>query len=102
MEMKDLYSEEKIYSILRQNDSLINETLGSPQIDSTLSFTSFEKIWINALNELNSSSISSSAQKDSAATLNQTKSFSDKKLSIGIFVLMMLFGFIFAYQRKKK
>lgn len=102
MEMKDLYSEEKIYSILSQNDSLINEILGHSQTTATLSLKSFKSIWANALSEINSSSNSTSAQKDSAATLNQKKSVSNKKLSIGIFVFMMLFGFVFAYQRKKK
>jgi multiple sugar transport system substrate-binding protein len=103
MEIEGLYSEEKIYSILRENDSLINVALGVNQPKDIISLEQFKTLWSSTLEEMKMDEIFSSEEKMSeAANKNEEKSIVDKKVSIGIFILMLLFGFIFAYQRKKK
>lgn len=103
MEIEGLYSEEKIYSILRENDSLINVALGVNQPKDIISLEQFKTLWSSTLEEMKMDEIFSSEEKMSeTANKNEEKSIVDKKVSIGIFILMLLFGFIFAYQRKKK
>ncbi len=103
MEIEGLYSEEKIYSILRENDSLINVALGVNQPKDIISLEQFKTLWSSSLEEVKMDEKFSSEDKMSeAANKNEEKSIVDKKVSIGIFILMLLFGFIFAYQRKKK
>ena len=103
MEMKDLYSEEKIYSILKENDSIINTVLGAEQSKQRMSLDEFKTIWASILNEVNTEeNLSSEEKTEEKVAKSEEKSYFDKKISIGIFLLMIFFGFIFAYQRKKK
>ena len=52
MEIEGLYSEEKIYSILRENDSLINVALGVNQPKDIISLEQFKTLWSSTLEEM--------------------------------------------------
>lgn len=102
MEMEGFYSEEEIYSILYKNDSLVNSILGITETKDIMSFETFKTIWSNSLKKLNSDEKVISEKNTINEEQNTETSSFDKKKSVGIFILMVIFGFVIAYQRKKK
>ena len=68
-----------------------------------MSLDEFNTLWASILNEVNTEeNLSSEEKTEEKVAKSEEKSYFDKKISIGIFLLMIFFGFIFAYQRKKK
>jgi len=95
MEIPELYSSQKIYHILLQGDSLINAALERESME-TVSFEEFNSFWNLAIEEIESIS------KTKTVDNPQEKTPLKKHLSVGIFFLMLFFGFLYAYSKKRR
>ncbi len=105
MEFEELYSEEKIFEILKSNDTKINQVLKydassdssrAASKNKVKNFTEFQKVWKHVLQEGSSSSENSSSVETSTHSAT-----SNRNLTIGLFVIVALAGFAFAYRRKR-
>lgn len=92
LEFEDLYSEKRIYSILLKYHIEINKLLGYEE-DSP-KFDYFSQIWRNALPVKKQVAENTENSSDNALLFS-------KKFSLGLFLTMMLFGFVFTYRKKR-
>ena len=92
LEFEDLYSEKRIYSILLKYHIEINKLLGYEE-DSP-KFDYFSQIWRNAL------PVKKQVVENTENSSDNALLFS-KKFSLGLFLTMMLFGFVFTYRKKR-
>lgn len=91
VEVPSLFSEEKIYDIMKQYTEAINAKLGASS-DSIMTKEEFLKIW----NELNGKAVVANDE-----TSDEAVSSNFKKAPI-IFIIMLILGFAFNYRRKSK
>ena len=101
LEFEGLYSDAKIYEILKKQDININRVLNFKDGLSNLSYPEFQKIWNKALENSKSQNTQKLSEKKNATT-NATERTPFNKFTIGLFIFMLIAGFAFAYSRKKK
>lgn len=94
LEIPALYSEEKLYQILKQNSALINQRLGYTSTD-VMTLAEFKSIWHKALNK-------KSNEQAAAQSSSQSAMEDNLKKAPWVFAFMFVFGFIFALRKKRK
>lgn len=90
LEFEDLYSEQRIYGILHKYHMDMNKLLGYEGKD--ISFEEFQKTWNTILID---------TENPPEEKEEESGSIFSKKFSLGLFFMMVLFGFAFTYRRKR-
>ncbi len=96
MDVGGFYSEEAVYKALVEYNQKINDLLIVQNTGAVMDYDEFETIWRPAVN----GSITSSEITSSSAPEAKTESQIPK--TIGILLVAMLFGFVYAFVRKRK
>lgn len=98
MEIKSLYSEEKIYDIFKEYTLMINQLLKAPSND-IMTQAEFSEVW----SQLLSNTDTKVAEKEIIEEAAKQSAINDnlKKAPL-VFVVMILIGFIFNFRRKSK
>lgn len=91
LEFEDLYSEQRIYGILSKYHAEMNKLLQHE--NQEISFEEFQKIWNSVI------VLRETEKQETEKTESQNGFF--KNFSVGLFVMMMIFGFAFTYRRKR-
>ena len=96
MEIPSLYSEEKLYEIFKTYTAEINKKLNYPTTNF-MTLAEFKEIW----NKINAPLQDSSEVKEASADTTSAAE-SNLKRAPFVFLFVLVFGFLFAFFRKKK
>lgn len=93
LEIPALYSEEKLYQILKQYSTQIDQRLGYTSTD-VMTLAEFQDIWHRSLT---AKSEGKTSENDNQAVINE-----NMRKAPWVFAFMVIFGFIFALRKKRK
>jgi len=98
VETPSLFSEEKLYEILKQYSTEINSKLGDPD-NTVMSLDEFRKIWKEVSG---GPEIAAHPQSSSEASEKSNVVDSNLKKAPLVFIVMLVLGFAFNFRRKSK